>query len=258
METDEQIRPPIPSKTCKTCLQVLPITLFALCKASKDRLSYSCKPCISQYNKNRRKDPKVIEAQKVARKARKERDPIKYKEMERACWKKDKENNTKRKRKWMLIPGNREIAREQSKKARKPDYYKKAFAHKKARLARDPSYRALQSMRQRLWQLLKDFGGKNDRTMNLIGCSKEFLFKHIESQFLPEMSWDNYGRNGWHIDHIIPCSSFDLSDLEQKKKCFHWSNLQPLWGTENSLKSSKMPSQEIQDRVNKIYQESSL
>jgi hypothetical protein len=53
------------------------------------------------------------------------------------------------------------------------------------------------------------------------------------------MSWNNYGIKGWHIDHIKPCSSFDLSDLEQQKKCFHYTNLQPLWWYDNLIKSDK-------------------
>ena len=53
------------------------------------------------------------------------------------------------------------------------------------------------------------------------------------------MSWDNYGTHGWHIDHIRPCASFDLSDEEQQKICFHYTNLQPLWAEDNLKKSKK-------------------
>ena len=54
------------------------------------------------------------------------------------------------------------------------------------------------------------------------------------------MSWENYGYYGWHIDHIIPCSKFDLSKLEEQKKCFHFTNLQPLWALDNIKKSNKL------------------
>jgi hypothetical protein len=47
------------------------------------------------------------------------------------------------------------------------------------------------------------------------------------------MSWDNYGIAGWHIDHIKPCCTFDLTDLEQQKQCFHYTNLRPLWAKDN-------------------------
>lgn len=54
------------------------------------------------------------------------------------------------------------------------------------------------------------------------------------------MSWDNYGYRGWHIDHIKPCSSFNLSDIKEQKKCFHYSNMQPLWWKDNIAKSNKV------------------
>jgi hypothetical protein len=52
------------------------------------------------------------------------------------------------------------------------------------------------------------------------------------------MSWKNYGK--WHIDHIRPCSSFDLSDPQQQRTCFNYSNLQPLWAKDNLNKSNKL------------------
>ncbi len=54
------------------------------------------------------------------------------------------------------------------------------------------------------------------------------------------MNWENYGRKGWHIDHIIPCSSFDLSDPEEQRKCFHYTNTQSLWEIDNIIKSNKL------------------
>lgn len=72
-------------------------------------------------------------------------------------------------------------------------------------------------------------------SFSLVGCSGEFLRTHIERQFEPDMSWHNYGK--WHVDHIRPCASFDLSDDEQMKQCFNWKNLQPLWAMDNLKKS---------------------
>jgi len=54
------------------------------------------------------------------------------------------------------------------------------------------------------------------------------------------MSWDNHGFKGWHIDHIIPCSAFDLTKVEEQKKCFHYTNLQPLWAKDNLSKGDKL------------------
>jgi hypothetical protein len=81
---------------------------------------------------------------------------------------------------------------------------------------------------------------KNDTTKQLLGCTTAELKRYLENKFLDGMNWNNYGRYGWHIDHIIPCSSFDLSDQKQQKKCFHYSNLQPLWATDNLKKHSKI------------------
>ena len=78
---------------------------------------------------------------------------------------------------------------------------------------------------------------KHGNTMELTGCSKDDLYTHLESKFTDDMTWENYGK--WHIDHIKPCASFDLTDPEEQKKCFHWTNLQPLWAIDNMRKGAK-------------------
>jgi len=75
--------------------------------------------------------------------------------------------------------------------------------------------------------------------MELLGCNIEFVKKYLESKFDKEMSWDNYGK--WHIDHIKPVASFDLTKLDEQKKCFHYTNIQPLWAKENREKSDSIP-----------------
>lgn len=75
-----------------------------------------------------------------------------------------------------------------------------------------------------------------------LGCDPEKLIMHIESRFQPGMSWGN--RHKWHVDHIKPLSSFNLSDPEEFKKACHYTNLQPLWIKDNILKSDKYESQE--------------
>ena len=74
-------------------------------------------------------------------------------------------------------------------------------------------------------------------TMKLVGCIIPKLKQHLEKQFKIGMSWENYGK--WHVDHIRPCCSFDLSKPEEQKKCFNYTNLQPLWAEENLRKSDK-------------------
>jgi hypothetical protein len=82
---------------------------------------------------------------------------------------------------------------------------------------------------------------KSGSTINLLGCDIKFFMQYIEGLFLSGMTWDNHTRKGWHIDHIKPCASFDLTDPEQQKKCFHYTNLQPLWAADNIRKSDKVP-----------------
>ena len=62
--------------------------------------------------------------------------------------------------------------------------------------------------------------------------------KHIEQQFQPGMSWERHGKD-LHIDHIKPCAAFDLTDPEQQKICFHFSNMRPLWAVDNLKKGAK-------------------
>jgi hypothetical protein len=83
---------------------------------------------------------------------------------------------------------------------------------------------------------------KKAKTMSLLGCTIEFVRSYIESLFKPEMSWKNHGQ--WEVDHIIPVSAFDLSDVNEQYKCFNYTNLQPLWRAENRLKSDFLPNGE--------------
>ena len=86
---------------------------------------------------------------------------------------------------------------------------------------------------------------KYTSSINLLGDSIPNVIKYLEKQFKPGMTWQNHGRDGWHIDHIIPCASFDLTDPEQQKKCFHYTNLQPLEAIENIKKGAKIISGDI-------------
>lgn len=106
-----------------------------------------------------------------------------------------------------------------------------------SRRKKDIEFRLLCVLRSRLNKFIKN---KNKSTLQLTGCTINKLKKHLEKKFKKNMSWKNYGVKGWHIDHIVPCSSFDLTDLEQQKKCFHYTNLQPLWWYENLSKGFKI------------------
>lgn len=99
--------------------------------------------------------------------------------------------------------------------------------------------RMVSAMRGRINQIIRRGNIKAGTSMKLLGCSREEFQSHIEKQFLPGMTWENYGREGWTIDHIIPCAQFDLSIPDSQKVCFHYTNLQPLWHIDNIKKGKK-------------------
>ena len=104
----------------------------------------------------------------------------------------------------------------------------------------NPLYKLNSTLRKRLNNIIINIKLKKlfntGKIDNLIGCSIEYLKQHLESKFQPGMSWSNHSYRGWHIDHIIPCAKFDLTNEDQRKQCFHWSNLQPLWMMDNLAK----------------------
>ncbi len=102
----------------------------------------------------------------------------------------------------------------------------------------DPAFKLLTNLRGRISAALKG-AGKSKETLQLVGCSIAELRLHLARKFKPGMNWENYGQ--WHVDHIIPCCSFDLILEEEQLRCFHFSNLQPLWADENFKKSGKHP-----------------
>ena len=110
---------------------------------------------------------------------------------------------------------------------------------KKRERETNPNFRIIENMRSRMRATIVK-GKKSAHTIELLGCSGNEARLHLESKFQVGMSWANYGKNGWEIDHIIPCSSFDLEKSEDQHKCFHWSNLQPLWQPDNRRKSNKL------------------
>lgn len=95
-------------------------------------------------------------------------------------------------------------------------------------------------LRGRIYKAIKaKKNSKLHKSQDLIGCKVDFLMGYLESKFQTGMTWENYGFEGWHIDHVRPCASFDLSKSEEQKACFHYSNLQPLWKRDNLSKGSK-------------------
>ena len=101
----------------------------------------------------------------------------------------------------------------------------------------DINFKLRHNISQRIRHGLKGIEHKSAHTRELLGCTIDELWTHLESQFKPWMTRENHGL--WHIDHIRACAKFDLSDPAQQRECFHYSNLQPLWAHENFSKGVK-------------------
>lgn len=98
------------------------------------------------------------------------------------------------------------------------------------------------ALRCRLRKAIRN-GQKSGSAVRDLGCSIPELRAHLESQFQPGMTWDNWSARGWHIDHIVPLSSFDMSDPEQFLRAVHFTNLQPLWAWQNLSKGARVCAQ---------------
>lgn len=124
-------------------------------------------------------------------------------------------------------------------KQRAVNYKDKARQITKERLKTDINFKIKTILRTRVWAALNG-NVKKSTLSEYLGCDILFFRGHIESLWSENMSWENYGLWGWHIDHIIPCASFDLSKREEQLKCFHYTNLQPLWRIDNIRKGDRI------------------
>lgn len=126
--------------------------------------------------------------------------------------------------------------------ARSKEYHKKYDKlYTKNRRKVDINYKLANNLRKRLTSAIKQ-KVKNGSSVRDLGCSIEEFKIYIESLWQPGMTWANYGRGCgfWNLDHKIPISSFDLSNIEQLKQACHFSNQQPMWAVENSSKGKKI------------------
>lgn len=126
----------------------------------------------------------------------------------------------------------------------KKEINKNKTIYKRNKIASDNIYKLKNNLRSRFNKAIKN-NYKSGSAVNDLGCSIEELKVHLEANFYPDflsmtaMNWDNYGLHGWHIDHIIPLSKFDLTNPEELKQACHYTNLQPLWAKDNLSKGSR-------------------
>jgi hypothetical protein len=126
---------------------------------------------------------------------------------------------------------NKESAREYRIKNRA-----KFSAYVKRRHNTEPNFKLVRNLRRRILEAVKGTA-KSARTMELIGCTVDELWVHLESKFTDGMTRENHGT--WHVDHIKACAKFDLTDPVQQRECFNYTNLQPLWAHENLSKGAR-------------------
>lgn len=209
------------TKKCKKCGEIKPITEFYKCKRYADGYRGWCKECCKKQAAQWNQDNKELTKQYNAR----------Y-----------RQNNKGRKKEYdaQYYQNNKEHIKEcvvqwrEDNKERKKEY---DAQYQKERYHSDPLFNLIRKLRVRTTDAFKAKGWKKDSsTQKMLGCDWETLKIHMESQFKDGMSWDNMGE--WHIDHIIPLDC--ARDEEELMKLCHHTNLQPMWGSENQSKSSKV------------------
>lgn len=195
-------------KTCTVCHIEKPLSEFPKGKGYHDGIRSSCKICHNANNKKFRdsKEGKQYHKDKVS------------------AWQKSNPERVKEKR-------NRYRSNPVNKLTEK--------RYKQKRLLSSPGFKIECAARCRIREILKAHKISYS-SAKLVGCSKDELIIHLSTLFKPGMTLQNHGVHGWHVDHVIPCAKFDLTDINQLKQCFHYTNLQPLWCNENWEKGSKI------------------
>ena len=236
------------SKVCSKCKQEKSLCDFHKDATKKFGVASECKKCKKErYEKCRQENPEKIKeyqakyyqknSEKIKEIRRKYRQENSEKIKEREA-KYRRENSEKiKEREAKYRQENSEKVKERVKKYRQKNK-EKINAYLNKRYKNDENFRIVILLRNRLWYALKSQSAKKSKgTLELTGCSIDELWEHLENQFKDGMTRQNQGE--WHIDHIKPCSLFDLTDPEQQKECFNYKNLQPLWAEENRSKGAK-------------------
>jgi hypothetical protein len=211
-------------KKCAKCFQEKEYSNFYKKTSSKDGYNNICIPCRIKYNTSKK------EATQLYYQENKER----YQQNSKKYY---QNNIEKTKQKSIEYQKNNPLKTKQTcdKWRRKnKEYFKK---WRKNKWENDMNYKLRIILGNRLNEVLKkNKTYKNSNIIELLNCSLNELKQYLETMFLPEMKWENHG-GVWEIDHIKPCASFNLSNVEQQKKCFHYTNLQPLFKTTEIAKS---------------------
>lgn len=187
------------------CKEELSFEHFHKCKSTKDGLATVCKKC-----------------KRLSDKRYRDKYPDKKKEIDRRYYMATNDKRKEISRVWYQNNKNRA---NEAKRIRKAERYHD-----------DANYRLVCLLRFRIWKSLKSQKTiKSNTTLEILGCSIDYFKRWLEFQFSDEMSWDNQGTY-WELDHVIPCSSFDLSREDCLRSCFNWKNIRPCEKKENNIK----------------------
>ena len=215
-------------KTCTACEKELSGSAFAY-------TSNVCKACKSERDKEDKHRPAEDAPPKTCTKCTQEQPAPQFRYQSNVC------RTCEQNRLYEWRTKNPDKFKEICKTYReKEDYRDKQNAYKRNRYDNELNYKLQTVFRNRVRGFIKG-GSKrgNEKYEALLGCSWNTLRIWIESNFVGEMTWENYGTL-WHIDHTMPCSVFDFTIEENRKVCFNWSNLFPMIGEENISKSNKI------------------
>ena len=134
-------------------------------------------------------------------------------------------------------------------KYQKSDEFRLQIKKWQKKQPKDSHFKIASALRASIAGALKRQGiRKHRRTDELLGTDKITARKHIDFLFKPGMTWKNHGQ--WHIDHKIPCASFDLKCPVQQLACCYYKNLQPLWAIDNMKKGAKLEHNASRPRKN--------
>lgn len=229
------------SKICTKCKLKKLVSEFQNDKSKSDGKRPSCKACKA----NTDKSYKDANKEKVRTKDKKyyQANSEKIKDKARVWYENNKEHHLQRSKQWRMDNHDKWVAgKRRWLEANKEKMMTYINDYIKNKYQNDLQYRIKSICAARIRSLIKKTAG----TLVLIGCQIAFFHDWIEYQFDESMNWDNIGKH-WHFDHVVPCSSFDLTDEESLRKCFHWTNIRPLEARANLQKHDKIIPSMIQD-----------
>lgn len=256
----------VEKKWCGKCKSFKPLEKFGYAKSSWDSFRPTCKDCLKEQNKENKEQRK---------------------EYNKEFWKKNKKEQTEKHKKW--VEENKEYIKQKNKewlennKEHKKEYdkqYRIANLEKKReynKVWKRNNYKDMKTNPERKEELdeykIKSNIGRRIRESianNTNGCCKYtgclliILKKHLSNTMEEGMTWNNYGTykkkeniRTWHIDHIIPSSSFNMSNDIERKACWHYKNLRACWWDDNIVKSNKFDKEE-KDRYMRWFIETQL